>query len=280
MSTSITPSQPLDNAVSHCLIDEDIYRSDKAYSASDIKLEIKNNPYTLWDYKHNPDTRPRKETTPLRLGKLFHTIVLEPHTFTERYICIDDRRTKKGKEAIQLAKENGQEPITVEENNTALDIALAVNKNPLCKELFFGGFAEHSYFWKHAESNLDLKCRCDWVTEDEDTVIDLKTTGEGGSHPDQFGRTIASFLYHVQAAHYLQGTNASRFVFVAVEKVYPFNIGVYELDKKSLDLGLELQNESLIRIMKAETTGIWSGYNDPITGVETLTLPNWAFYRN
>ena len=83
-------------------------------------------------------------------------------------------------------------------------------------------------------------------------------------------------------AHYLEGTNVlgcTKFVFVAVEKVYPFNIGVYELDSESIEEGLRLQKESLKRISKYVETNNWPSYNTKEEGIKTISIPYWAFKK-
>ena len=82
-------------------------------------------------------------------------------------------------------------------------------------------------------------------------------------------------MYHVQAAHYLQGTGADRFIFVAIEKVFPYNIGVYELNNDFIDLGYELQEKALFEISEANQSGIWKGYTDA-DEIQTLEPPHWA----
>ena len=101
-------------------------------------------------------------------------------------------------------------------------------------------------------------------------------SGEAGASPDVFTRTIVNFKYHLQAAHYLQGTGQKRFVFVAVEKVHPFSVGVYELSPHFIERGYELQEQTLSDIKQAQESGIWKGYtNYEPEGIKTLTPPKW-----
>jgi hypothetical protein len=80
--------------------------------------------------------------------------------------------------------------------------------------------------------------------------------------------------YQLQAAHYLAGTLAKRFIFVAVEKNYPFGIGVYELDAEALIHGSIARHNALQRIQDCRAIGEWGhGYTD---GIQTLQLPGWA----
>ena len=261
-------------------VEESDYRSESSYSASDLKLETKTNGFTLWDSKFNPNTRKKVDTPALKIGRMIHKAVLEPNEFTSFYQVIENKRTKEGKAKIIELEEKGIEAISFEERVLANDIRDAVANHSIASDLFSKGAPEQSFWWDHEETDLSLKCRADWINGD--TVIDLKTTAEGGAHEDVFSRSMAQFLYHLQAAHYLEGTSVigcKRFVFVAVEKVYPFNIGIYELDSESIEEGLRLQKESLRRIANYVKTNKWTGYNTSEEGIKTISIPYWAFKK-
>ena len=217
----------------------------------------------------------------MKFGSMCHKFVLEPKLFPVSYQLLDDKRTKAGKAQALALQEKGIETFTTSD----MDIMKGMYKS-LCLNEFTNktiiwdtlkdtrGLAEQSYWWKHRETGLQCKCRCDYVIDD--MVIDLKTTGEGGASPEAFSRTIASFKYHLQAAHYLQGTGAKRFIFVAVEKVFPYSVGVYELSPHFIERGYELQEQTLSDIKNAQESGIWAGYTDQAPeGIKTLTPPKW-----
>ena len=91
-----------------------------------------------------------------------------------------------------------------------------------------------------------------------------------------FTKTIVNFKYFIQSSHYLQGTGAKRFIFVAVEKVFPYSVGVYELSPHFIERGYELQEQTLSDIKAAQESGIWKGYtNYEPEGIKTLTPPKW-----
>ena len=169
----------------------------------------------------------------------------------------------------------GIEPITSQEYDLASSVANAVWSHPIAKKLLSKGFAEQSFFKEDDETGLSCKARCDFLNGD--TIIDLKTTGEGNSHPDKFIKSIANYLYHMQAAHYLEVIGAKRFVFIAVEKVYPYAISITELDEASLEYGLKLRQDALKLISKCHTDAHWHGYAEEI---QTLSLPSWAYKTN
>ncbi len=136
---------------------------------------------------------------------------LEPQRISKVVMhCLKKKEQKMVKNLLLPVKEKGLLTFTSQEKELAGQIEHAlVENNFACKYLItdtkkIQGLAEQSYWWKHRETGLQCKCRCDYVIDD--MVIDLKTTGEGGASPDKFTKTIVNFQYHMQAAHYLQGT--------------------------------------------------------------------------
>ena len=77
----------------------------------------------------------------------------------------------------------------------------------------------------------------------------------------------------MQQAHYLQSHIADRFIFLAVEKTYPYAVAVYELDADAVAVGKQLQQSNLQAIANCKDAQAWPGYTDQI---QTLSLPRWA----
>ena len=74
----------------------------------------------------------------------------------------------------------------------------------------------------------------------------------------------------------MQGTGATNFIFVVIEKVFPYNIGVYKLENEFLDYGYETQEQALLKIFEATQSGKWLGYTDTEpNGIQTLEKPYW-----
>jgi len=250
------------------------YRADPAYSASDLKIVTKQNLKALWHSKFNELAPPKLPTPAMKFGTLFHTMCLENDSFYGQYKVVEDKRTKKGKELALEYEAKGITVITPQDAALADNMLSSIMANEVAYELLDKGKSEQSFWWSHSATKLDLKCRCDKINGD--TVVDLKTTGEGGASPESFTRTMTNFSYHLQAAHYLQGTGAKRFIFVAIEKVFPYNIGIYELDNEFIDTGYELQEQALLKISEATQTGKWLGYTDTEpNGIQTLDKPYW-----
>jgi len=171
-------------------------------------------------------------------------------------------------------REEGIEPVTSSDMRMALAMARAVNRHPYAGELLAEGKAEQSFWWDDLDTEMRCKCRPDWLRSDG-VIVDLKTTTDAS--PQGFAKSIANFRYNVQAAHYLNGIKAHRFVFIAVEKEAPYAVAVYELDDNALGEGARLAARDLRRIANCRQQQSWPGYSN---GLTTLSLPTWAFYGN
>ena len=276
--------ESLNNTTPHITsvdIDEQVYRSDPAIAASDLKYAIDHGLEAFNIYKYGKNNPPRIATPAMKFGSMCHKYCLEPQLFQGSYALLDDKRTKAGKATALALQEKGIETFTTPEMDTLTGIYAALCGNEFAYKYIISdtmrntrGLAEQSYWWKHRETGLQCKCRCDYVIDD--MVIDLKTTGESGASPEVFTKTIVNFKYYLQSAHYLQGTGQKRFIFVAVEKVHPFSVGVYELSPHFIERGYELQEQTLSDIKNAQESGIWAGYSDQAPeGIKTLTPPKW-----
>ena len=246
------------------------YHADPAVSASHLHL-VARSPQAYWAKYLDPNRPAVEPTAAMRFGSLTHCATLEPDELLQRYGVAPDRRTKAGKEQAEVMTASGIEPVSQADLATALAIAAAVRNHPIAAELLAAGQAEQSYWWTDPDTGLRCKCRPDWLNAE--TVVDLKTTTDAS--PTGFARSVASYRYHVQAAHYLSGLNGvERFVFIAVEKTYPYAVGVYELDDAALTEGHDLRRRDMRRIQTCHAGNRWPGYTDD--GVAVLSLPRWA----
>ena len=250
------------------------YHADPAISASQLK-EIGRSPFHYWSRYINPDRQPLIQTSAMKLGSLTHCCVLEPDEVSKRYGITPDRRSNAGKALAAGMEASGIEAVTAQEMEQALSMATSVRSNSTAALLLANGAAETSHWWDDVTTGLRCKCRPDWLSADGETIVDLKTCVDAS--PNGFARAIAQWGYQVQSAHYLCGTLAKRFVFVAVEKTAPYAVGVYELDAQALVHGSIARHNALQRIQDCRAIGEWPGYTD---GIQTLQLPGWALKDN
>ena len=246
------------------------YHADPAVSASHLK-EAMRSPYHYWARYLDPNRKPVEPTAAMRLGSLVHTAVLEPDELLQRYGVCGPRNTKAGKEQAERMAAEGLESVSESDMALALGMAASVRNHPAAAALLAKGKAEQSFWWDDLPTGLRCKCRPDWYQGS--TIVDLKTCQDAG--PAAFARSVASFGYHVQAAHYLAGLHgAERFVFIAVEKTAPYAVAVYELDAAAMAAGRTMRDNALDVIATCRAADSWPGYGD--TSVQMLSLPNWA----
>ena len=248
------------------------YHADPAVSASHLK-EISKSPYHYWSRYLDPDRVAMVPTAAMRLGSLTHCATLEPDELTKRYQLAPDRRTSAGKAAVAEMAAAGIEAVSEADLAQALQMADAVRSNSTAALLLANGQAEQSFWWDDIATGMRCKCRPDWF--DGETIVDLKTCQDASAAG--FAKAVAAFHYQLQAAHYLCGTLAKRFIFVAVEKSAPFATACYELDAQAMVHGSVSRHNALQRIQDCRAINEWPGYTD---GIQTLQLPGWALKDN
>jgi exodeoxyribonuclease VIII len=248
------------------------YHADPAVSASHLHQVARSGQHYWAKYVTKVPELP-KSTAAMTMGSLVHCAVLEPDELLKRYGACPPRNTKAGKEAAAEMQSNGIEPVSESDLQQAQRMASAVRRHPYAAELLSAGKPETSIWWDDPETGLRCKCRPDWINGR--TCIDLKTTTDAS--PKGFAKSVASFRYHVQMAHYLAAGLFDQFVFIAVEKEPPYAVACYELDADAFAEGQRLRVRDLQRIANCRAMAAWPGYGDEL---QTISLPGWAFYGN
>ncbi len=258
------------------------YHAHQAISKSDLDAASRSGRHFL-DKKEGP---PRASTAVFDFGTAFHAAVLPGEDFSQVAVrmpkLITSKATKAGKE---FAKEHEGKIILNHSDSYALDqMMLSVSEHPAASGLLNGellGKSEQSFFCKDTgDTELELKCRPDFMLDDGSLIIDIKTTTDAS--PNGFKKSLANFRYHVQAAWYLEvvekatGRRPEAFIFVAVEKQRPFSTGVYVADEECIRIGMEQAREDLMNIAKWKNTGIYPGYSSQ---AEMISLPKWMLPR-
>lgn len=252
------------------------YRAREGLSSSDIKMLLEN-PYKYKiGYK-----KPKSEN--LALGSAVHSLILEPENFKRDFLVMPDLnlRTKEGKEEKAKleyeAESSGKILIKDESYKKALDIVDNFKQRSVF-DMFKNGVSEVSFF---SEINgIKCKARPDYFIQDKGIILDLKTTSqENGASPDNFLKAIANFKYYIQAKWYMLLTGAKEFYFVVLETESPYMLGVYELDKVSLDFA----EKEILRAFEVfrNLDKFQSIFLDNLdySKVQTLTLPNYVYYQ-
>jgi exodeoxyribonuclease VIII len=222
---------------------------------------------------------PAAPTEAMQFGTVVHAGVLEPDTL-EAVCCIAphvDRRTKAGKEEWQsfLDESAGKIALSADDMERARACIANVRKHPAAMRLLDGGDREVSLFWRDGKYDVPCKARLDaW---NRGILVDVKTTKDACR--EEFARSIATYGYHSQAAHYISGCehvlheSPAAVCIIAVESEPPHAVAVYALPSEAILAGQHLANNALALYREALDAGEFRGYPDT---VETIELPRWA----
>ena len=229
-------------------------------------------------YKWNKDN-PEPPTPAKQTGSALHLAVFEPDEYKKQVAVapVVDKRTKIGKAAFAdfERKAEGKIIISGKDESVIKNMKDAVLRNSTASTLLADGIAELSGFWVH-ETGVMCKCRPDWITGDK-IVVDLKSCLDASYKG--FQKAAANFLYHWQAAFYLDGLTALTgeehlvFCFICVEKTAPYGVAVYQLDRASIGAARSQIAPIINQYAICKAKDYWPGYVDEI---QQLALPRWA----
>lgn len=227
---------------------------------------------------HEPEPKEAWE-----FGKALHTAVFQPQLFEGEFLVKPkiERRSKRGKQAwAQFTVESQGRYILTDEEMTHIDsMSEAVRTHPLAGQLIGTGAPELSLSWVDEPTGFRCKGRLDWFTKytGDSVIVDLKSTLDASQH--EFSKTIQKLGYASQAAFYLDGASAlvpaeRRYIIIAVEKVPPYAVAVYELEPDAIQEGRRRYRRWIDTWAEAKRTNVWPGYD---SGLTSISLPGWAF---
>lgn len=265
------------------------YHASKGVSKShldDICIEHGFSPLHYWDKRVNPDQPPPKEKEEhLILGDAIHKAILEPDLMSG-FAFVPEDAPAKPTEAMKNSKnpsissqdrvswwadferENeGKRILPVKMHKALIGARDAVHMHPAAKHLFKGGNAEQTFFATDPVTGALIKCRTDYdVLEREAMIVDLKTTDDAA--PKAFEKSMRNFRYDVQDPWYRHVIHSAfdqqdivrKFVFVAVEKVRPFAVGIYWIEDDDRQQGMALARRDLDTILACRQSNMWPDF--------------------
>lgn len=254
------------------------YQSIPALNNSTLRLLTKSPAHA----RYKLDNPAAADTPALVIGRAFHCAVLEPDAFRLDYVqCAKiDKRTTAGKEeaAALAAAHDGKVILSPEDFAQVEAMRDALWDHDYARALLERvGMVEVSATWTDPATGVLCKMRSDAIIPGFHTVFDLKTTEDASARA--FQNSIARYGYHRQAAFYLDGWRMlghdfAHFVVIAIEKSPPYQIAIYRLTPRSVELG-QRQNRSLINLWKnCILKNDWPGY--PAT-IQDIGLPEWIY---
>jgi hypothetical protein len=254
------------------------YRAHPAISKSGLDL-VHRSPAHYWEEKQNPSP----PTDAMLEGSLFHSFILEPDTFFEKYAVLPekiDKRTKEGKETwtnwvIDHPTQMPVEKPTLDKLSAMREVLL--NHSRIANILSKGGLVEHCLFWTDPVTGVECKGRPDLIIPEAKVIIDLKTTVDARIEP--FSRSIWNYRYHVQAPFYMDGYKEvfgeypEAFLYIPIEKGKPYCCACYHANEEMVAQGRREYRLDLEQYAECLRTDNWPGYPDTI---QSVMLPRWA----
>lgn len=194
----MTKSEPLAPGI-YLGLDDSIYFADPAVSCSDIKKLLRS-PAEYWlSSWMNPerDDPEKLQRDPMAQGKVFHTMLLEPEEFDERYFIMPGGRWCESRKMVNRS------------DFQAITKAIKIVRTLEGAERFFHprfGYPEVTVVWQDRETGTMCRARHDFFCWE--WTVDYKTVEEISE--DFIRRTFRRHLYHLQHAHYTEGRRMVR----------------------------------------------------------------------
>ena len=189
-----------------------------------------------------------EDTDSILLGRLLHTLVLEPQKFNKKYAKAPecDRRTKEGKAiyADFIKASEGKTVISDTIYNQAVEMAISVLSNEQSKALIDGAIAKEKRIdWEM----FGFKFLSFLDGEGEDYVFDLKSMPD--ADPKKVQREILNRCLWLQGGMYLKALNEDKDYYIIA------------VDKKG-NVSVHLLMQSLIEYGKSEFKRLCSDFED------------------
>lgn len=269
------------------------YHQWDALSNSMCSLLLKS-PLALWDYIHNGSESKRV----YEVGTPTHLEVLEPNRLERGFAVAGQceavtgkgERCSKSGSALVLGKwfcgvhhKGGSDKgvLTADEYDTIRRMRDAVHSHPVAGPLVRKATSrttEVSLVWVCRITGALCKARLDLACFDEDMMFlaDLKTCRDAS--PREFEKSIFTYGYYRQAAHYLDGARTlgfemPGFVNIAVEKSRPHHVACYWQKQDVIELGLGQLISLRNKYATCRATDNWPGLSERIV---EIGIPNWA----
>jgi hypothetical protein len=205
----------------------------------------------------------KKDSQSMKMGRLFHLIM--DGSFGQ--IAVKGPAVKSRAEAAWKAfeRENeGKVCLKPDEWENLQRMASATRSFPPARDVLERpGRYEESFYWADELTDLECKCRPDYITDDYRTVVDFKTTADPGHWA--FREAAYRYHYYVSAAHTIAGVKActgvepEQYLFVAQQSETPWLTAVYQATADEIKLGQDLIRRTLQTIKECKAKDVWPG---------------------
>lgn len=220
-------------------------------------------------YRRAIDRGENAETEATALGTALHMAVLEPGRFAETYTAEPDpfelapdavkpRATKAYKDACAKLEGQGKIVLKSDDFSKVCEMTGAIlNHRHASRALSKARDREVTMLWER-DGRL---CRGRGDALGDGVLVDVKTTRNlRGFSP----YVVTNLGYYRQAGWYVDGArrlgcDVRHFLFIAVENVPPYDVGVFALDRSALEFGIAEANALVDLLGRCEDENEWPG---------------------
>jgi exodeoxyribonuclease VIII len=231
------------------------YQAMPGISSSELRLLYYKSPY---HYKYQQDNPYEDEYKKFyEQGSLIHSLLLEPdkvdsylYTLPEH---IKDFRTNEAKVLRDEALAEHKNVLLQKDYEEVVSMVETYKQNDLVRTYLSGGEAETSIFWTDTKTNIKCKCRPDYMNKSGRFLVDVKSTGD----LDKFIKSVQTYRYHTQAAHYLNGTEFDTFYILALSKEPPYDVELFILGEDAIAEGRNVCRQGLATLRECLDSDTW-----------------------
>lgn len=225
-------------------------------------------------YKYRVE-HPQADKPVLAMGRADHCAVLQPEKFSRDFVIYAGKRKAGNAWKDFKEKSAGKTILTVAQYDKAMRTAEVVRSHSVAGPYLECGMAEQTVQWIDPITGLPCKSRLDFVSAAfGGCIAELKTSRD--CEPRIFSSTVARLGYHCQVSHQKAGWAAKEqdlpVVVIAVEKVAPYDVIVWEMGEETLRVGRAEVDRLLELVRQCTEANHWPGR---FSERQTLQLPTW-----
>lgn len=182
------------------------------------------------------------DTPALALGRAVHASVLERPVYEAEYVSMPDTiKVRRGKEWESFKESNKDKQIISRDDLEIVEgVTVSVSEHRNAKQILdMCKHREFAVIWEEPTSDngvVPMRAKIDFGNANYSIIGDLKTTQDAS--PEAFSKDSDAFGYDIQAAVYISAMQAcghkpKLFVFIVVEKTFPYTVSTYTFDVDS-----------------------------------------------
>ncbi len=256
----------------------DLYESEHVISKSGLD-KINSSPLDYWWHYLREGRTPYIPNQKELFETAFRCAILTPRMFTEKYVKMPpiNRATNIGKaeykSLVDACFEKGQLLLDGDEFDSIVEMQKRCKEHPALQKLLKSGMVGQPARFEQIDTGAVISFLPHWITNRPDPIIVYLMSCSNAAQW-WFLKEVENKKLHKRAAIQIDGLQYDNFVFITVERVAPYKIGVYHLDDRTIELGRSEYIKNCVTYMECMDSGKWTGLSQQI---ETISLPAYLF---